>query len=139
MNCDQLRPSNRLRHQLDIGIDKILKVKLIPKNDSSPYTQSLSVPINLGEDLTVGHALMQRNAIITTLPSFKPTHPLTEQRNPNSKWRLLVDSLMINESKFDDYTNNNNLVSTSSDAVQHLSRTSITTTRGSSWQHTPGA
>ena len=35
-----------------------LKVKLTPKNNSSVYTQSMSVPINLGENLIVAHALM---------------------------------------------------------------------------------
>ena len=119
------------RHQLDIGINNILKVKLTPKNDSSVYTQSLCLPINLGEDLTVAHALMQRNLRTTTLSLFKRATQLIEHRNQNSKYRLLVDLLMINEIEFDDYTNNNHPVSTSSDAVQHLLMTSITTRRGS--------
>ena len=137
-NCDPPVDYNDIftRHQLDIGINNILKVKLTPKNDSFAYTQSQSAPINLGEDLTVAYALMQRNAITATLPSFKPTNALINQRNPNGKWRLLVDR----QSKFEDYTNNNNPVSTSSDAVQHLPRTSIIATRGfKSWQHTPRA
>ena len=67
----------------------------------------------------------------TLRPGNKDEHTLIEQRNPNAKWRLLVALLIINELKFDVYTNNNQLVSTSSDAVQHLSRTSITTERGS--------
>ena len=125
------------RHQLDIGMNNIFKVKLTPKNDRSLYTQSLAVPINLREDLTVAHALMQKNSRTTTFSFFKRAYQLIEQRNQNGKCRLLVDLLMINELEFDDYTNNNHPVSTSSDAVQHLPSTSITTTRGSkSRQHT---
>ena len=125
------------RHQLDIGINNILKMKLTPKNDSSVYTQSLSLPINLGEDLTVAHALMQRNLGTTTLSFFKRANQLIEQRNQNGNYRQLVDLLMINELEFDDHTNNNHPVSTSSDAVQLLPMTSITTTHSfKSRQHT---
>ena len=100
-------------------------------------TQSLAVPINLREDLTVAHALIQRNSRTTTISFFKRANQLIEQRNQIGKCRLLVDLLMINELGFDDYTNNNHPVSTSSDAVQRLPRTSIITTRGSkSRQHT---
>ena len=91
--------------------------------------------MNLIADLTDALAPMQKYTITTTLPFFKPANPIIEQRNPNGKWRL-VDLLMINELKFDDCNNDNYPVSTSSDAVQHLSRSSITTARGSkSWQH----
>ena len=67
----------------------------------------------------------------TLRPRNEDDHTLIEQRNPNGQWRLLVDRLMINKLKFDDYTNNTQPVSTSSDAVQHLPKTSFTTTRGS--------
>ena len=73
---------------------------------------------------------VQRESLHTadTLSSGnKDEHKLIEQRNSNGKWKLLVDLLMMNELKFDDYTDNNQTVSTSSDADQHLSRTSITT------------
>ena len=120
------------RHRLDIGINIIFKVKLTKKNN----TQSLAVPINLIEDLTVALESMQKYTIVTTLPFSKPANLIIEQRNPNGKWRL-VDILMINELEFDDYSNNNHPVSSSSDAVQHSPRTSITTTRESkSRQHT---
>ena len=77
------------------------------------------------------------NTADTLRPGIQDEHTLIEQRNLNGKWRLLVDPLMTNELKFDDYSNNNQPFSTSSDAVQHLSRTSITTKQGSkSWQHT---
>ena len=79
------------------------------------------------EDLTVALAPMQKYTITTTLPFFRPANPIIEQRNPNDKWRLLVDLLMINELKFDDYNNNKYPVSKLSDAVQPLSRTLITT------------
>ena len=67
----------------------------------------------------------------------KDEHTLIEQRNPNAKWRLCVNLLILNELKFDDYTNNIQPVSKLSDAVQHLSRRSITAKRDSkSWQYT---
>ena len=56
------------RHRLDIGINNSFKVKLTPKDERPIYTQSLPVPINLKEDLTVELALMHRYGIITTLP-----------------------------------------------------------------------
>ena len=59
------------RHRLDIGINKSFKVKLTPKDERPIYTQSLPVPINLKEDLTVELALMHRYGIITTLPFSK--------------------------------------------------------------------
>ena len=51
---------NFARHRLDIGINNDFKVKLTPKNENPVYTQSLPVPINLKEDLTVYLALMHR-------------------------------------------------------------------------------
>ena len=99
---------------------------------------STNVSTKNSESPTVQRACLH---IADTLrPRNKDQHTLIEQRNPNGKWRLLVDRLMIKELKFDDYTNNTQPVSTSSDAVQYLPKTSFTTTRGSkSWQHTPGA
>ena len=73
----------------------------------------------------------------TLRPGNMGEHTLIEQRNPNAKLSLLVELLIINELKLAEYTNNNQPVSTSSDAVQHLSRTSIPTKGISkSWQHT---
>ena len=99
---------------------------------------STNVPKKTSAKTTVQRASLH---IAKTLrPRNEDEHILIEQRNPNGKWRLLVDRLMINKLKFDDYTNNTQPVSTSSDAVQHRPKTSFTTTRGSkSWQHTPGA
>ena len=59
------------RHRLDIGINNTFKVKLTPKDELPIYTQSLPVPINLKEDLTVELALMHRYGILTTLPFSK--------------------------------------------------------------------
>ena len=50
------------RHRLDIGINNNFIVKLTPKDERPIYTQSLPVPINLKEDLTVELALMQDTA-----------------------------------------------------------------------------
>ena len=108
------------RHRLDIGINNTFKVKLTPKDERPIYTQSLPVPINLKEDLTVELALMHRYGIITTLPFSKYASPIFAQRKPNGKLRLLVHLRKINALISDDYINNNHPVSTLSDAAQHL-------------------
>ena len=108
------------RHRLDIGINNSFKVKLTPKDERPIYTQSLPVPINLKEDLTVELALMHRYGIITTLPFSKYASPIFAQRKRNGKLRLLVDLRKINALISDDYINNNHPVSTLSDAAQHL-------------------
>ena len=66
-------------HRLDIGINNSFKVKLTPKDERPIYTQSLPVPINLKEDLTVELALMHRYGIITTLPFSKYASPIFAQ------------------------------------------------------------
>ena len=108
------------RHRLDVGINNNFKVKLTPKDERPLYTQSLPVPINLKEDLTVELALMHRYGIITTLPFSKYASLIFAQRKPNGKLRLLVDLRKINALISDDYINNNHPVSTLSDAAQHL-------------------
>ena len=108
------------RHRLDIGMNTQFKVSLTPQDDKPVYTQSLPVPINLKEDLTVELALMHRYGIITTLPFSKYASPIFAQRKPNGKLRLLVDLRKINALIADDYINNNHPVSTLSDAAQHL-------------------
>ena len=102
------------RHRLDIGINNIFKVKLTPKDERPIYTQSLSVPINLKEDLTVELALMHRYSIITKLPFSKNASPIFAQRNPTC--RPTKNNALIS----DDYINNNHPVSTLPDAPQHL-------------------
>ena len=108
------------RHRLDIGMNTQFKVCLTPKNDKPVYTQSLPVPINLKDDLTVELALMHKYGIITTLPFSKYASPIFAQRKPNGKLRLLVDLRKINALISDDYINNNHPISTLSDAAQHL-------------------
>ena len=108
------------RHRLDIGMNTQFKISLTPKNDNPVYTQSLPVPINLKDDLTVELALMHKYGIITTLPFSKYASPIFAQRKPNGKLRLLVDLRKINALISDDYINNNHPISTLSDAAQHL-------------------
>ena len=96
------------------------KVSLTSKNDKPVYTQSLPVPINLKDDLTVELALMHKYGIITILPFSKYASPIFAQRKPNGKLRLLVDLRKINALISDDYINNNHPISTLSDAAQHL-------------------
>ena len=110
------------RQRLDIGMNTQLKVSLTPQDDwkKPVYTQILTVPIILKEDLTVELASMHRYGIITTLPFSKYASPILAQRKPNGKLRLLVDLRKINALTADDYINNNHPVSTLSDAAQHL-------------------
>ena len=108
------------RHRLDIGINNKFKVKLTPKDERPIYTQSLPVPINLKDNLSVELALMHRYGIITTLPFLKYASPIFAQRKQNGKLRLLVDLRKINALISDDYINNNHPISTLSDAAQHL-------------------
>ena len=96
------------------------KVKLTPKDDKAVYSQSLSMPIRLKEDLIVELALMHKYGTITALPFSKYASPIFAQRKPNGKLRLLVDLRKIRNLIADDYTNNNHPVSTLSDAAQYL-------------------
>ena len=104
------------RHRLDIGINNSFKVKPLPKDERPSYTQSLPVPINLKVEL----ALMHRYGIITTLPFLKYASPISAQRKPNGKLRLLFDLRKINAVISDDYNKNNHPFSTLSDAARHL-------------------
>ena len=107
-------------HRFDTGINNDFKIKLTPKNENPVYTQTLPVPINLKEDLTVELASMHRCGIITTLPFPKNARPIFAQRMPNGKLRLLVGLRKTNALMSDDYINNNHLISTLTDATQHL-------------------
>ena len=68
---------------------------------------------------------MHKYGIITVLPFSKYASPIFAQRKPNAKIRLLVDLRKINTLIADDYTMNNHLVSTLSDAAQHLAGKSL--------------
>ena len=113
------------RHRMDIGINTGFKVKLTPKNDKAVYSQSLPMPIRLKVDLIVEVPLMHKYGIITVLPFSKYACPKFEQRKPNGKLSLPVDLRKINSMIADDYSNNNHLVSTLSDAAQHLAGKSL--------------
>ena len=113
------------RHRMDIGMNTEFKVKLAPGDDKAVYSQSVPMPIHLKEDLNVELALMHKYGIITVLPFSKYASPTFAQRKPNGKLRLVVALRKINTLKADDYTNNNHLVSTLSDAAQHLAGMSL--------------
>ena len=113
------------RHRMDIGMNTEFKVKLSPKDDKAFYSQSLPLPIHSKEDLIVDLALMHNYGIITVLTFSKYASPIFAQRKPNGKLRLLVDLRKINSLIADDFTNNNHLVSTLSDAAQHLAGKSL--------------
>ena len=113
------------RHRMDIGMNTEFKVKLTPEDDKAVYSQSLPMAIHLKEDLYFEFALMHKYGIITVLPFSKHASPISAQRKPNGKLRLLVDLRKINTLIADDYTNNNHPVSTLSDAAQHLAGKSL--------------
>ena len=113
------------RHRMDIGMNTEVRVKLFPKDNKVVYSQSLPMTIHLKEDLIVELALMQKHGIITVLHFSKYASPIFAQRKPNGKLRLLVDLRKINSLIADDYTNNNQPVSTLSDAAQHLAGKSL--------------
>ena len=113
------------RHRMDIRMSTEFKVKLTPKDDKAVYSQSLSMPIHLKEDLIVELALIHKYGIVTVLPFSKYASPIFAQRKPNGKLHLLVDLRKINSLIADDYTNNNHPVSTLSDTAQHLAGKSL--------------
>ena len=113
------------RHRKDIGMNTVFKVKLIPKDDKTIYSQNLPIPIHLKKDLIVELAFMHKHGIITVLLFSKYASPIFEQRKPSVKLRLLVDLRKNNTLIADDYTNNNHPVSTLSDAAQHLAGKSL--------------
>ena len=113
------------RHRMNNGMNTEFKVKLTPKDDKAVFNQSLPMPIHLKKDVLVELALMHKYGIITVLPFSKYASPIFEQRKPNGKLRLLVDLRKINTLIADEYNNNKHLVSTLSDAAQHLARKSL--------------
>ena len=84
---------------MGIGMNTEFMVILTPKDDKAVYSQKLSMPIHLKEDLIVKHALMHKYGIITVLPFSENASPIFAWRKPNGK--LLIA---------DDYTNNNHPV-----------------------------
>ena len=98
-------------------MNREFRVKLTPKNDKAVYSQDLPMPIVPQEYLVVGLALMHKYGIITVLPFSKYASPIFAQWKPNGKLRLFVDLKKVNTLIADDYTNNNHLVSTLSDAA----------------------
>ena len=105
---------------MDNGMNTKLKVKLTPNDDVAVYTQSLPMPIHMEEDLDVDFAMMHNYEIITILPFSKYVSPIFAKRKPIGNIRLLLDLRKINTLIADHYANSNHLVSTLSNAAQHL-------------------
>ena len=108
------------RHRFDIGINTEFKVQLTPLDNRPAYNQRIPAPINLKDDILVELVLLHKYGIITTLPFSKNASPIFAQKKPNGKPRLLVDLRKIKRLIVDDYINNNNPVSTLTDAAQHM-------------------
>ena len=81
--------------------------------------------IHLKEDLIFELALMHNFGIITVLPFSKYASPIFAQRQPNGGLRLLVDLMKLNSLIADDYNKKIHLVSSLSDAAQHLAGKSL--------------
>ena len=113
------------RHRFDIGINTEFRVQLTPLDNRPAYSRSLPAPINLKDDILVELALLHKYGIITTLPFSKYASPIFAQRKPNGKLRLLFDLRKINTLIADDYINNNNPVSTLTDAAQRMAEKNL--------------
>ena len=107
-------------HRFDIGINSEFKIQFTPLDNRPAYSQSLSAPINLKDDILVELAQLHKHGTITTLPNSKYARPRIAQRKPNGKLCLLVDLRKINTLIADVYINNNHPVSTLTDAAQHM-------------------
>ena len=68
------------RHRFDIGMNEEFTVKLTPKDNSTAYSQSLPIPVNLKEDIFVELALLYKYGIITTLPSPNTPAPYLHRK-----------------------------------------------------------
>ena len=108
------------RHRFDFGMNDESKVKSTPKYDSPAYSQILPTLFTLKEDILVELALLHRYGIITKLPFSKYASPIFVQKKSNGKLRPLVNLRKINKMISDDFINNNNFVSTLTDAAQHM-------------------
>ena len=113
------------RHRFDIGINTEFKVQIKPLDNRPAYCQNLPAPINLKDDILVELALLHKYGIIITLRFSKYASPIFAQRKPNGELRLLVDLRKINTLIADDYINNNQPVSTLTDAAQHMAEKNL--------------
>ena len=95
-------------------------MKITPNDDRPAYSQNLPTPINLKDDITIELALLHKHGIITALPFSKYASPKFAQCKANGRLRLLVDLRKINNLLTGDYVKKNHLVSTLSDAAQHM-------------------
>ena len=108
------------RHRFDIETNREFKVQLTPLDNRPAYSQSLPAPIFLKDNILVKLALLHKYGIIMTLLCSKYASPIFAQRKPNGKLRPLVDLRKINTLIADDYINNNQPISTLTDAAQHM-------------------
>ena len=63
------------RHRMEIGMNTEFKRKLTPKDNKAVYSQNLTMPIHLKEELFVELTLMHKYGIITVLPFSKYASP----------------------------------------------------------------
>ena len=113
------------KHRKDTGMNTELEVKLTPEDNKAVHSQSLTKPIHIEEDLIVELSLIHKYGSTTILLFPKYTSPIFAQRKPNRKIRLVVDLWKISTLITDVYTNENQPVSTMSDAAQHQAGNSL--------------
>ena len=107
-------------HRFAFAINTEFKVEITPLDNRPSYSQSLPAPIILKENILVELALLHNYGIITTLPFSEYARPISAQRKPNGKLRRLVDLRKISTLIADDFINNNQPLSTLTDAAQYM-------------------
>ena len=113
------------RQTMDFRMNTELRVRLPRKDDKVVHSRTPAMPIHLEEDLIAELVLRHKVGIITVLPFSKYASPIFAQRKPNGNLRLPVDLRKINTLIADDHANIYHLVSTFSDAAQHLTWKSL--------------
>ena len=74
------------RHIMDFGMNTKFKVKLTVKDNKAAYSQSLSRPIHLKEELIIVLALLRKNGTITVLPFSDTLVPFLVTENPKENY-----------------------------------------------------
>ena len=59
------------RHRMNIGMNREFKMKLTPKDDKAVFSQNLTMPIHLKDDLIVQLPLVYKYGNVTVLPYSK--------------------------------------------------------------------
>ena len=100
--------------------NRVRSAKFTPLDNKPTYSRNLPVPINANDDILVELARPQKKSFIEKIPMGKYARPIFGRRKPNGKLRLLVQLWKVKTDIADAYIINNHLVSSLSDAAQHM-------------------